>query len=122
MKPIRITHTTTWGGIFPNVRLDFCFYGNGRPAIRLMQDDPSECIAVATVNLPERDIPDTQIAVKDYSENEGMVDTLRKAGVIHDEPVLHYTSGHVLIPLFDLTPVGIAHVKAARQRYREESA
>jgi hypothetical protein len=65
-------------------------YRNNRVALSLVaaSDDPEndisagEPIATATVNLVNEDIPDGYAAIKDYSENEGMLDALVKAGIV----------------------------------------
>lgn len=41
-----------------------------------------EPVAVATVNIPEIPLAPGEVVVKDYSENEGMLDTLVAAGVV----------------------------------------
>ncbi|NCQ52366.1 hypothetical protein GW796_10890 [archaeon] len=41
-----------------------------------------EPIATATVNIPEEDIGENQVMIKDYSENTGMTKALEEAGLI----------------------------------------
>lgn len=69
------------------------YYNAGsRLAIQLLSDEEDadkgvfygEPIAVATVNLPEVQLKENEICIKNYSENEGMIDTLQKAGLITD--------------------------------------
>lgn len=55
------------------------FYGNGRVGLRLVEEGSP--IATATVNTAIRTDPD-EIVVKDYAENEGMLDALVEAGVV----------------------------------------
>jgi hypothetical protein len=55
------------------------FYGNGRVGLRLVEDGSP--VATATVNTAIRIEPD-EIIVKDYAENEGMLDALVQAGVV----------------------------------------
>jgi hypothetical protein len=57
-------------------------YSNGRFALQLVDADTGEPIATATVNIPPEPLEDGEIIIKSYSENEGMVDALVKAGVI----------------------------------------
>ena len=57
-------------------------YGNGRTAISLMDAADGSPIATASVNLPDEPLKDKEVAIKDYSENEGMLDALMDAGVI----------------------------------------
>ena len=63
---------------------------NGRTALSLIAwaDDPKEGIfkgepiAMATVNIPECPLGVDEVIIKDYSENEGMLECLLKAGII----------------------------------------
>lgn len=57
-------------------------YSNGRPSIQLFDSTTNEPIATATVNLPEVPLKEDQVIIKDYSENQGMYDCLRDAGII----------------------------------------
>lgn len=76
---------------------------NDRFALQLFSEI-GELIAVATVNLPDYDLPDGCVAVKNYSENEGMWEALVKAGIIEAEPRDFVNSGYVSIPIGVLTP------------------
>lgn len=60
--------TTVWG-----------FYGDGRVGLRLVEGDAP--VATATVNTAVR-VDLDEIIVKDYGENEGMLDALVTAGVV----------------------------------------
>jgi hypothetical protein len=74
-------------------------YHNGNKVIRLVDAEDGMPVAVATTNV-EGLQPD-EIAIKDYSENEGMYETLVKAGVIspmHKE----IEQGWVRIPICKL--------------------
>ena len=79
------------------------FYGNYRKAIKLIDDIDGEMVAVATVNLPEHDIPDNCVFIKNYSENETMVKSMMEAGIIKPFNLGHAESGYVKIPLYMLT-------------------
>ena len=57
-------------------------YPNGRPAIQLFDSTTNEPIATATVNVPHVPLKANQVIIKDYSENEGIYECLKKAGVI----------------------------------------
>lgn len=54
-----------------------------RIALLLVDAEDYEPIATATVNIPEVNLAEGEIIIKNYSENEGMVDALVKANVIH---------------------------------------
>lgn len=62
--------------------LKYGVYNNGRMAIELFDAFDHEPIAKATVNVPNIQLAQKEIIIKAYSENEGMLDALEKAGVI----------------------------------------
>ena len=66
------------------------FYGNGRIAIQLIDAEDGEPIATATINIPDEDIKDDEVIIKDYSENDGMLNALLEADII--EPAHRVTS------------------------------
>ena len=76
-------------------------YGNDRTALQLTDAEDGSPIATATINVPEADIADDEVIVKDYSENEGMLDALTKAGVVSD-PVGYVNSGFITAPVCKL--------------------
>lgn len=82
------------------------YMDNGNNALVIMDMDESgeeiDTYAVCSVN-PGREIPCDMIAVKDWSENEGMVEFLKKEGVIEGDPVERIPSGFVTIKVFMLT-------------------
>lgn len=57
---------------------------NGRTAILLheIDDEDSGLVAVATINIPDAEVGMNEVLIKDWSENEGMVEALQRAGVI----------------------------------------
>ena len=55
-------------------------YPNGNTEIQLWTDEEGP-IATATVNLGEK-LPRNQAYIKDYSENTGMLDALKEAGIV----------------------------------------
>ena len=57
-------------------------YPNGRPAISVEDADTGEPICKASVNMPELDLEEDEVLIKDWSENEGILDALVSAGVI----------------------------------------
>lgn len=75
-------------------------YANGRPRISLICEDGSP-MAIATVNIPEVEIPESTAFIKDYSENEGMVQALQEAGVIGIK-LTEVSIGYVNIGLYTL--------------------
>ena len=84
-------------------------YQNGRVALQLVaiaDDMGNEVykgapIAMATVNLPEIELKDDEVIIKDYSENEGMLEVLEKAGIVKFIGQ-HAKSGWVTVPICKL--------------------
>lgn len=52
---------------------------------------------IASVNL-DANLPDNMVAIKDYSENAGMLTALTEAGIV-SEPVSYIASGFVTVPI-----------------------
>lgn len=71
-------------------------YKNGRVALLLSED--GQPITVATVNLPDEDLKPNEVAIKNYSENEGILDALIEAGIVESPHDVRF-SGFVIIPI-----------------------
>jgi hypothetical protein len=70
-----------FGGCF--CTLEYSRYANGRTAIRLWCDDGP--MATATVNVPDYNgLREDEVIIKDYSENEGILDALVSVGIVED--------------------------------------
>lgn len=82
-------------------KMNFAQYKNDRTAIELVDSSNGEPIAMATVNIPEEDIEDDEVIIKNYSENDGMLDALMDAGVV-GEPLRMVKSGFVEVPVVKL--------------------
>lgn len=78
-------------------------YTNGRKALMLVDASDGCPYATATVNLPDVLLEDNEILVKDYSENEGILNFLTENNIVvpTDKGV---QSGHVWIPVCILNP------------------
>lgn len=88
-------------------------YSNGRPALQLIDAEDGSPIATATVNLPNVPLGKNQVAIKDWSENQGMLRALTEAGVI--EPTGEtVSSGYVQVPICELQPPfrDVSHAEA----------
>jgi len=94
-----------------NCFLSLGYYGAGnRLAIQLLSDEENadkgvfygEPIAVATVNIPEVPLKENELIIKDYSENSGMLDALKKFGFI-SETKREITSGFVTVQVVEKT-------------------
>jgi len=65
--------------------------------------------ATATVNLIN--LPGHQVAIKNWSENEGMDEALIEAGIIKKDRLDETQSGFVVAPVYELTEEAIAEKK-----------
>jgi hypothetical protein len=55
---------------------------SGRTAIRAIDCDTGEPVAMLSVNMPEISLAEDEVLIKDYSENEGALETLLRAGIV----------------------------------------
>lgn len=78
---------------FEKKDLIFTTYQNNRPAIITEDEDLS-------VNV-DCELQENEIAIKDYSENDGVLNDLVKMGIV-SEPVRFVQSGFVNIPICKL--------------------
>jgi hypothetical protein len=84
-----------------NCRLERGEYNNGRLALELVDIKSDEPVAVATVNMPMEALSKDEVVIKNYSENEGILDALIKAKVI-SQPIRIVQSGYVSSPICKL--------------------
>lgn len=75
------------------------YTNNNRKAITLYEKETGEPFAVATVNIPG--LEEDEVAIKDYSENEGVLKMLFMAGYI-SEPLRLEQSGFVKVTICKL--------------------
>lgn len=78
-----------------NCVAEYPTYINGGTAIYLVDADDHSPIAVASSWI--EGLTDGEIAIKDYSENEGMLDVLLQAGLI--TPPHRYLDGFPIVKL-----------------------
>jgi hypothetical protein len=102
-------------------KVQFARYANDRIAIQLVDHEDGEPIATASVNLPEYDLPADHVIIKDWSENEGMYETLIEAGLI-TETDLEVPSGFVLAPVGKFTPEALTEINKAKAPEKEVKA
>lgn len=101
--PSEITMTIPWNGEKKKLAVEYKHYCTGNVCIQLYEaecEDEGMPWATATVNLPDKLWPG-ELAIKDYSENEGILDALVAGGVV-EEPHRYVSSGHVIIPVCKL--------------------
>jgi len=75
-------------------------YGTGNLAIRLLDSEDGMPVAVATTNANDLELD--EVAIKDYSENKGMYETLLENGIIHPKH-REISIGYVTVPVCKLT-------------------
>lgn len=69
-------------------------YGDGSLALRLVDAETYEPIAIATVCV-DQPAPAGFVWVKDWSENLGMTEALTQAGLINPKPTARFQTGFV---------------------------
>lgn len=84
-----------------DISLQWGSYPNGRPALQLIDTEDGQPVTVATVNMPEVSLEDGEVCVKNYSENEGMLDWLVENDLVQDTGK-RVGSGYVQIPIVRL--------------------
>lgn len=79
-------------------------YRDGSGSLQLVSDDSlREPIATPTASIPEAGLAAGQALVREYAENEGVLDVLVAAGVVR--PTGRYVaSGYVRLPVVELLP------------------
>ena len=86
-----------------NCIIEWSIYSqNNNIAIKLLDENTKELVAVATTNTSE-ETDRGKIQVKDWSENRGMWEALVDSGVIESEPVEKITSYFVQVKVGKLT-------------------
>jgi len=75
-----------------------------RKAILLVDIKDSYDVAVATINMPDHPCEENQVYIKDYSENEGMLQTLIDNNIVLPHPINILGGEFINVPLMQLTP------------------
>jgi hypothetical protein len=73
-------------------------YSNGRLALEIIDVEDGCPVMMATVNIPEANLKPDEVIIKNYSENEGVLEFLIENGIV-SEPVRHISSGWVTCPI-----------------------
>lgn len=96
---MKITHKSPYGDyeLVPS----FGRYGNGQTAIKLIDSADGFPFATATVCVEDNLLKEDEVAIKNYSENEGILESLIDAGII-EHPHAFIQSSHVRIPICKL--------------------
>ena len=81
----------------------------GHNALILRDINTDEVIIIASVNLKEMPMNIDEVAIKDYSENQGVLKALRKAGIV-GKPVKWVRSGFVRIAICKILIVLLLYI------------
>jgi len=74
-------------------------YSNGRVALVLGRTHRDGWLA--TVNIPDFPLKPSEVFIKNYSENEGILEALIEAGIV-SHPIDYVQSNYVIIPYCQL--------------------
>ncbi len=86
------------------LKLGFAKYPNNRLAMQLFEKETDDLYAMATINLPNEELADDEVIIKNYSENKGILPMLEKAGIVKRTERTVYSgfiSAHVCKLLID---------------------
>ena len=78
-----------------------CYGENKRTALRLLDLTDGFPVATATVNISDVELKENEVLIKNYSENEGMLEALESAGIVRRTGE-YVSNGHVKIPIAEL--------------------
>lgn len=94
-----ITHKSPYGEY--QLSASFAKYANGQTAIKLFDVTDGMPFATATVCVEDNLLKADEVAIKDYSENEGILNSLIEADIV-DHPHAFIQTGFVKIPICKL--------------------
>ena len=77
------------------------YAGNDRPAIQVIDTEDGYPYCMATVNMPDMDLADNEVAIKNWSENEGILECLQANGVVGPTK-RRMPTGFVYVDIVDL--------------------
>lgn len=77
---------------------------NGQNVIKLFDITDGFPFATASLCVSDYLLKEDEVAIKDYSENVGILDSLINARII-EEPHAYIRSGHVMVPICKLSRV-----------------
>jgi hypothetical protein len=96
-------------GLNQPVEVAFARYRNGQIALTLVCPDGDDWLTATSA--VDAAIPGDAVAVKDWSENEGVPDLLIAGGLIEPAPFMRIRSGFVAIPVYRLTAAALGLVQ-----------
>lgn len=76
-------YTNKYGDSY-NVTINELQYGNKRTALEFIDEEDSSPVLVATVNIPDEYLNPGEIIIKNWSENEGVLEYLQSKGIVSE--------------------------------------
>jgi hypothetical protein len=95
-----IHHTSKYGGEY-RLKVGHRRYTNGQTKLQLFDMEDGFPYCTATIALEDVTLQEDEVAIKNYSENEGILQSLIKADII-EAPHTFIHSGYVKIPVCKL--------------------
>ena len=95
-----VTHTSQYDNTLYQLGIGFGEYTNGQTRIQLYDLEDGLPYCTATISV-EQKLSEGEVAIKNYSENVGILQSLVSAGVI-EKPHSFIETGYVTIPLCKL--------------------
>lgn len=96
------TFQTKFGSSY-QVHLTVEKYRNGQTSLQLIDANDETPVATASVSIPGVDLDENEIVVKDYSENEGMLDFLLENNIVEMRSE-YLEVGYNVCPVVKLLP------------------
>lgn len=76
-------------------------YPNGRTSLQIIDAEDGCPVMTATTNVPEIELAENEIIIKNYSENEGVLEFLQENGIV-GKVKREVGIGFVSVPVVDL--------------------
>jgi len=97
---VSIPFSSPYGEQF-NISLVFGQYRNGQRAIEMIDEADGAPYAVATVALVDEQLSADEVAIKNWSENQGVLESLIENEIV-SAPIRYVSSGFVQVPICKL--------------------
>jgi hypothetical protein len=97
---VSIPFSSPYGEQF-NISLVFGQYRNGQRAIEMIDEADGAPYAVATVALVNEQLSADEVAIKNWSENDGVLESLIENEIV-SAPIRYVSSGFVQVPICKL--------------------
>ena len=94
-------YTITLGNHTYNAFIKLNKYTNGRIQMQLLDAEDGSPVTTLTVNLPDEPMSEDEAAIKNYSENAGVISFLRENDLVTEIKRV-VKSGYVNIPIVKL--------------------